>query len=255
MKRYQIFTVLALLILTFSFTVPIIGFHGVMDKINDRNTEAIPSYAYGIWDFYHKFQYVSPTTPKGAEGSLQEMVTRKAEIGVASIPLWRVSLEAPNYPKDAFPDGIPVYFHFDGYSGDVHEMNTINHYIGMYPMEHGGQLERKIVPYFFLLITLMMIGFLYWNHKLSWVLMAIPVLLPVGFLIDYAGWLYWYGHNMQDWGAFTIKPFMPTVFGDGKVAQFTTHSYPSTGFYIIVLTSVLSILAIFSKIKELKTQG
>jgi hypothetical protein len=58
---------------------------------------------------------------------------------------------------------------------------------------------------------------------------------------------------MQNWGAFTIKPFMPTVFGDGKVAQFTTHSYPTIGFYVLVIASVLSILAVFSRLKEQKT--
>ncbi|PKN14763.1 MAG: cytochrome C, partial [Deltaproteobacteria bacterium HGW-Deltaproteobacteria-24] len=125
-------------------------------------------------------------------------------------------------------------------------------YIGMYPMEHGGQFERALVPYFFLITTLMMIGYLYTNSKKSWLLMVIPVVLPLAFLIDYTGWLYWYGHNMQDWGAFTIKPFMPTVFGQGKVAQFTTHSYPTIGFYILILTSILSILSIFSKLKEYK---
>ena len=80
--------------------------------------------------------------------------------------------------------------------------------------------------------------------------MLIPAVLPLAFLIDYSGWLYWYGHNMQNFGAFTIKPFMPTVFGQGKVAQFTTHSYPTVGFYILILVSILSILAIFSKRKE-----
>ena len=63
-----------------------------------------------------------------------------------SLPVWYVSLEAPNYPKAAFPNGIPVYFHIDGYSGDVSEMNTLNHYIGMYPMEYGGNVERAIAP-------------------------------------------------------------------------------------------------------------
>lgn len=80
-----------------------------------------------------------------------------------------------------------------------------------------------------------------------WLFQAV---LPIAFLVDYSGWLYWYGHNMQDWGAFKIKPFMPTVFGDGKVAQFTTHSYPHTGFYILIIVSILSILAIFSKEKS-----
>ncbi|MFA7083261.1 MAG: cytochrome C [Arcobacteraceae bacterium] len=253
MKKYQVFTVLALLLLTFSFTIPVIGFYGVSQKIKNHETESIPAYAHTIWDFYHKFQYLSPYTPEGAEGSLEQMLKRKGEIGAASIPVWKVSLEAPNYPKEAFPNGIPVYFHFDGYSGDVEEMNTINHYIGMYPMEHGGKFERTVVPYFFLIVTLLMIGYLYTNDKKSWLLMATPAVLPIAFLVDYSGWLYWYGHNMQNFGAFTIKPFMPTVFGQGKVAQFTTHSYPSLGFYILIAVSILSILAIFSKLKESKS--
>jgi hypothetical protein len=57
---------------------------------------------------------------------------------------------------------------------------------------------------------------------------------------------------MHEWGAFKIKPFMPTVFGDGKVAQFTTHSYPTTGFWLLVAISVLSLLAIISKRKALR---
>lgn len=56
--------------------------------------------------------------------------------------------------------------------------------------------------------------------------MFIPVSIPLLFIADYSYWLYWFGHNLHDWGAFKIKPFMPTVFGDGKVAQFTTHSLP-----------------------------
>ena len=33
-------------------------------------------------------------------------------------PIWWVSLTAPNYPADAFPDGIRIHFHFDGvYNG------------------------------------------------------------------------------------------------------------------------------------------
>ena len=29
-------------------------------------------------------------------------------------PIWWVSLTAPNYPKEAFPDGIRIHFHFNG---------------------------------------------------------------------------------------------------------------------------------------------
>ncbi|MFV0480413.1 MAG: cytochrome C [Campylobacteraceae bacterium] len=252
MKKYQIFTITALVLLTIFFTIPIVGFYGTPGKIRTHETQTINSYAYTIWDLYSPLQYVSSATSKGAEKSLSKMLSTNSEIGMASIPVWRVSLEAPNYPKDAFPEGIPVYFHFDGFSGEVHEMNTINHYIGMYPMQRGAQIEMSLMPYIFLSISLCMLGFLYWNSKRSWILMIFPILLPVGFLGVFAGWLYWFGHNMQEWGAFKIKPFMPTVFGDGKVAQFTTHSYPTSGFYVLLLIAFLSALAIFSKMKYQK---
>jgi hypothetical protein len=44
---------------------------------------------------------------------------------------------------------------------------------------------------------------------------------------------------------------MPTVFGDGKIAQFTTHSYPTVGFYVLVAVSLLSLLAYFAKQKAI----
>ncbi|MDR0666104.1 MAG: cytochrome C [Campylobacteraceae bacterium] len=252
MKKYQIFTLCALIILSVFFTIPIAGFYGAAWNIKNHQTDSIPSYSYFIWNLYSLMQYKSNSTPNEYSRSLEKMIETNSEIGAASIPVWSVALEAPNYPKETFPNGIPVFFHFDGFSGEVNEMNTINHYIGMYPMERGAQFEMSLMPYIFLTVTLFMIAYLYLNNRRSWILMTAPILLPVGFLADFAGWLYWFGHNMQEWGAFKIKPFMPTVFGDGKVAQFTTHSYPSIGFYLLLLIAALSILAIFSKLKESK---
>ncbi|HID49718.1 MAG TPA: hypothetical protein EYP40_08955, partial [Chromatiales bacterium] len=66
-------------------------------------------------------------------------------------PVWWVSLTAPNYPPESFPDGVRIHFHMNGvFNGCkpvhkaeiaesepldcVHEMDTINHYVGMYPI-------------------------------------------------------------------------------------------------------------------------
>jgi hypothetical protein len=253
MKKSVLYSCIALALFTLCFTFPVLGFHGVSEKIKNDETDKISGFVYPMWNLYQTGRYTSSTLPKDAVGNLKKMVDTHAEIGVASMPIWYVSLEAPNYPKEAFPDGIPVYFHLDGYSGDVHEMNTINHYIGMFPMEHGGQLERKVVPYLLLVITLMLIWFNFINNKWASALMIPTIVMPIGFIADYSIWLYWFGHNMQNFGAFTIKPFMPTVFGDGKVAQFTTHSYPTMGFFMLLIIAVLSLLAVMSKTKELRS--
>lgn len=250
--KARVFAALALIILTLSFTFPMIAFHGTLNKIEAEKSEEISSFTKTIWNLYNQGRYKSVTTPKEAHNNLEEMISSASEIGVASLPIWFVSLEAPNYPKEAFPQGIPVYFHFDGYSGEVHEMNTINHYVGMDPMWIGGTIEREIGIYALLALSLGMIYFIAYNAKILNYIILVPASLPLLFIADYSYWLYWFGHNLHDWGAFKIKPFMPTVFGDGKIAQFTTHSYPTIGFYLIVAIGLLSLLAFFAKQKALR---
>ncbi|PHQ64948.1 MAG: cytochrome C [Sulfurimonas sp.] len=251
-KKARIFALLALLILTFSFTFPMIAFNGALTQIDNQEGDQVSSFSTKVWNFYNKGRYKSISTPKEAHNNLEQMIESSSEIGAASLPIWAVSLEAPNYPKEAFPEGIPVYFHFDGFSGEIHEMNTINHYVGMDPMWVGGVLEREIGIYALLLLSLGMLYFIAYNNRILNYFMLIPASLPVLFIADYSYWLYWFGHNLRDWGAFKIKPFMPTVFGDGKIAQFVTHSYPTIGFYMIVAIGLFSLLAFFAKQKALK---
>lgn len=366
-------------------------------------------------------------------------------LGVAYFqPAWWVSLTAPNYPEATFPQGIKILFHMDSVQNGcvirdstevqetealdcVHEMDTINHYVGMYPIASGGPVEKAFSPFLFGLVGVMGLAFaapgrrsriavsvvgyaavavwmtmaiygdggirlhttnyvkgmvvslgqdsgeavddsnlspivkmlreslaesaadeggaveaadvsdrtalianlranynidnnklptaeqedwngsimqvfrwhyakslgrwfneperndplvatmttvatvLYWSvlalmvvglfaalsatRIFYWLLVIAPMAVPVGFLAEYAGWLWWYGHSLNKMGAFTLKPFMPTVFGDGKVAQFTTHSYPAIGFGLLVIASVLLALAALIRRKQLKDAG
>ena len=367
---------------------------------------------------------------------------------IYAAPTWWVALKAPNYPPEAFPDGVRIHFHMNGvFNGCkkiesaeiqeeqaldcVHEMDTINHYVGMYPIAAGGVIERAFSPFLVSMLGVMIIGFawpqrlirlgimavgfafivgwmaltffgegglryqnlgyvesmvtsmdqeagseetapetsgiiarlkaemaevearergestvsrqatggsaeaadkagyidslrvtygkdrerrgtgevpewdgsgrqlLLWHYEKSlgryfnnpaeidplvsamgmafyivffgivaamlvllvggaigrgplfWLLAAVPALLPVFFILDYSAWLWWYGHRLNDMGAFSVKPFMPTVFGDGKVAQFSTHSYPSWGFGLMLIFSVVVALMMILRRKQL----
>jgi hypothetical protein len=125
----------------------------------------------------------------------------------------------------------------------------------MDPMDRGAPYLRLLAPYALIFVALVFVYFILFNSKFLNLLMLIPVSLPLIFLGFYSYWLYWFGHHMHEWGAFKIKPFMPTVFGDGKVAQFTTHSYPTIGFWILVAISILSLLAIVSRKKALRAEN
>ncbi len=74
-------------------------------------------------------------------------------------------------------------------------------------------------------------------------------------MIEYAAWLWWFGHNLHEMAAFTLKPFMPTVFGQGKVAQFFTYSYPHYGFGLTVASSLLFLLSALVRRKQLREAG
>lgn len=294
-------------------------------------------------------------------------------------PIWWVSLTAPNYPADAFPDGIRIHFHFDGvYNGCkaagkgskmgneiiekdlghederynpildskkdlnkgaegldcVHEMNTINHYVGMFPIATGAPVEKPLAKFFFGFFAVMIVAFALPRKKArlaaltagfaavaAWavvdqfvlghleqhvqhymqeagtffkepekiqvwgdnvrlisqivivgliavmvaviagvamfrsfqlVLALVPALLPVFFVITYSAWLWFFGHNLHPWGAFTVKPFMPTVFGEGKVAQFSTFSYPYWGYGLLLVIFFCLGLALLIRRKQLR---
>ena len=169
------------------------------------------------------------------------------------------------------------------------EMNKINHFIGMYPIVQGVNDVDEIgehVPYpvyagesitedeipgalklldnimrnawaFFIIFGLLTILFILTPKRKMVIAAIIPALVPFYFLFVYIYYLYWYGHHLalHGGGAFAgIKPFMPTVFGEGKVAQFTTESYPYFGFFIALGVFVLLILAVLLKNKELRKE-
>jgi hypothetical protein len=184
-------------------------------------------------------------------------------------PIWWVSLKAPNYPPETFPDGVRIEFHFTGVKNGCHarnsqevqeeealdcvqEMNTINHFIGMHPISEGAKYELMAAPYLYVVMGLMLVAFMVYAGPFWWALALPAILLPLIFVVDYSAWLWWFGHTLSPMGAFTVKPFMPTVFGEGKVAQFSTFSYPSYGFGLLLLASAAIVLATLLRRKQLR---
>ncbi len=108
------------------------------------------------------------------------------------------------------------------------------------------------VVFFGIIAAMLLLLFGVWKNikPLVWLLILVPMALPLFFVIEYSGWLYWYGHTLNQMGAFTVKPFMPTVFGQGKVAQFTTHSYPNIGFFLMLVFSAMLAVVVLIRRKQ-----
>ncbi len=184
-------------------------------------------------------------------------------------PLWQVWLDAPQYPADLYPAGIRILFYPNAVKNGcpqsnsteisqtetvdcVSEMDVINHFIGMEAISRGAQVELAIAPYAFIFVGVLLFVFLFYRGKLWWLLPLPGILAPAIFIVDFSAWLWWFGHHLKPTGAFTVKPFMPTVFGDSKVAQFGTHSFPDYGFALWAASALILIVALLLRRKQLR---
>jgi hypothetical protein len=71
--------------------------------------------------------------------------------------------------------------------------------------------------------------------------LAVLVVFPA----DLYYWLREFGLNLDPKAPLSamVKPFVPPIFGPGKIAQFGVESWPTLGYFAVLLASVLAIVA------------
>lgn len=177
----------------------------------------------------------------GAPGVLL-MLARILILASLFLPYWRMELQAPQYP-----DGLTVTAYVNHLEGDVAEINGLNHYIGMKPLEDAAQFERANAVYMMIAVVLL-VEFVGVVHRRWAVLLAAPaVLFPAFFLADLHYWLRSFGHNLDPAAPLSsaVKPFTPPVLGVGTVGQFHTVASPGIGLIVAAVAAVVIIVALF----------
>lgn len=165
-----------------------------------------------------------------------------------TLPYWGLVLQAPQYPG-----GLRIRVFVNNMTGDadpkldeVREIDELNHYIGMKSLYEAAKTERSIaIPAVIIMIVLLGIA-AFWRRRWTWIL-AIPALLfPIIFLADLAFWMNYYGQNLDPYAPLSsaIHPFTPPILGEGIIGQFRTVAYVDTGWYILVVGSILITTAI-----------
>lgn len=158
------------------------------------------------------------------------------------LPYWRMRLNAPQYPN-----GLYVTVYVNHMTGDVGEIDGLNHYIGMAPLNDAAQLERSLALFALAAIVLMIVGLAFIHSKWA-VILALPAMsFPLVFLIDLWVWLWYYGNHLDPTAALSsaVKPFTPTVLGTGNVGQFSTTAWLQPGWYLAFLAAVLTGTALY----------
>ncbi|HWQ27488.1 MAG TPA: cytochrome C [Dehalococcoidia bacterium] len=157
-------------------------------------------------------------------------------------PYWHMELVAPQYP-----DGLFLTAYCNHLAGDVREIDGLNHYIGMRPLGEAAAFERAAAVWMILAMFLLVEGAAVIHSRWA-VLLAAPALtFPIGFLLDLTYWMRTFGLNLDPDAPLSssVKPFVPSVLGEGGIGQFKTYASLGTGYWLAVAASALIAVGFF----------
>jgi len=169
-------------------------------------------------------------------------IARLALLVSLFLPYWRMTLHAPQYP-----DGLHVQAYVNHLTGDVKEIDGLNHYIGMRPLNEAAQLERSLSVAAIIALMLLVEAAALVHTKWA-ALLALPtILFPPFFLFDLYYWLHTFGQNLDPKAPLSaaIEPFTPPVLGTGVIGQFKTVAEPGFGLILAAVASMVVIVGLF----------
>lgn len=162
-----------------------------------------------------------------------------------ALPLWKISMVAPQYPNGLY---MEIYTHkLDGGHGghDIVEINQLNHYIGMKPIDRAALTDLDWIPFALGLLALLTLR----CAAIGNVRALIDLVVVAGYVASFAfaRFLYklWYfGHSLDPDAPITLPPFTPAVIGKKQVANFAVESWPQAGTYCVTafLAGVVAVL-------------
>lgn len=175
-------------------------------------------------------------------------------LGIFTAPMWQIELTAPQYP-----DGIKMYIWINKISGategTIQNMNILNHYVGMKPIEPDSIPELKYFPYVIIGMTilglLLSIGKIK-NGALIWV--VILAILGILGMYDFYMWEYDYGHDLSPRAPIKVPgaSYQPPLIGEKWLLNFKATSLPYWGSLFMGVSMGLATIAAIIELKRKK---
>ncbi|RIK36551.1 MAG: cytochrome C [Chloroflexi bacterium] len=152
------------------------------------------------------------------------------------LPYWNITLHAPQYPQ-----GLNIQVYAYKLTGDVFEVDGLNHYIGMMKLGDAAKLERAVSRVAIPLIALLAVVSFWVPGRWKWLAVTPLLIYPVVFILDLFAWLYYAGHSLDPTAALSssISEFTPRLLGTGTIGQFRTEASFDLGFYLALLAAVI----------------
>lgn len=169
------------------------------------------------------------------------------------LPLWHISLDAPQYPE-----GLGMLIEVNSIRGEnpgnLESINGLNHYIGMRPIEPDAIPELEILPWVFgVLIVTGLVAALTGKRWMLYVWVILFAIVMIASLVDFYLWGYDYGHNLDQERAIIKVPgmtYQPPVIGTKKMLNITASSWPALGGWIAALSFGVGAVLMFLEIRR-----
>lgn len=160
------------------------------------------------------------------------------------LPLWHISLKAPQYPE-----GLGLYIAVNKIVGqspqDLSSINNLNHYIGMKVITPEDIPELRYMPW--LVAGLLGIGVAAAASGKRFMLYTWTGLFLTGAvagLADFYRWGYDYGHNLDPHAIIKIPgmTYQPPLIGAKQLLNFYATSWPASGGWVLILAVAVGVI-------------
>ncbi len=167
-------------------------------------------------------------------------------IVVLFVPMWKIELNAPQYPE-----GLVLKIFPNKLGGSVDIINGLNHYIGMKTLHTKDFIEFTVLPFIIGFFGLCCFAVALLKRK-KWliVLTSLFILFGVIAMIDFWRWEYNYGHDLNPEAAIQIPgmAYQPPLIGYKQLLNFGAYSIPDLGGFIFVGVGFILLFATIMQI-------
>lgn len=162
------------------------------------------------------------------------------------LPLWRITLEAAQYPGGLRMD---IFINKIGGPDEniLQNINILNHYIGMKKIEPESIPELKILPLvmgFFIVLGL--VGAFVKKKFMLLLWLGLFIVFGVLSMYDFYLWEYDYGHNLDPNAPIKVPGmvYQPPLFGSKMLLNFRATSLPASGAIAMIISLLLVLYAV-----------
>lgn len=166
------------------------------------------------------------------------VVAIAALVGSMFMPWWVMEARAPQYGQrvlilEVSPQGV---------TGDTAEMNGLNHYVGIRPLEELAPLERAVAPAGVVVAALGLGAAMFFRRRWLRALAVLPAIaMPIVFLADLNYWMQKSTRERDPDAALnlTVTTIETKLFGKYELAQFKINAKVTGGLFLASTAGLL----------------